>query len=97
MDDILAIVGIAAMVATAIGLAIGLRWFLGDRDDSWAYAEMLSASQAQDWPVGVQEDEPFRWRMEALSRSPRRADGEKGRTSPRTRAPHVPRTATFGG
>lgn len=92
MDDILAIMGIAAMAGSAAALAIGLRWFLGDRGDSWTFGDMLRDSIAHDWPVGVQEEEPFRWHVETLSRGRRGQDGDPVRTSPRAPA-NQPRTA----
>jgi hypothetical protein len=96
MDDMLAIVGIAAMVASAAGFAIGLRWILG-RGDAWAFADTLLTSNTPDWPVGVQEEEPFRWPVGVLRHTPRGRDGETGRTSPRVPAPQLPRAATLRG
>jgi hypothetical protein len=93
MDDILAIAGIAATAAIVAAMAIGLRWFLGDQSDSWTFADMMRASATHGWPVGVQEEEPFRWRVEALSRARRTPAGEAGRASRHAPAPNRPRTA----
>ena len=89
MDDILAIAGIAATAGIVAGLAIGLRWLLGDRGDTWTSTDMLRDSVAHDWPVGVQEEEPFRWRVEALVHTRRGPVIRAGRTSPRAPAPRT--------
>ena len=93
MDDTLAIVGIAATAGIVAAMALALRWFLGDRGDTWTFADMLRESITHDWPVGVQEEEPFRWRIEEPSHSRRAPDGKAGRTSRRAPASNVPRTA----
>ena len=93
MDDIQAIVGIVAMAGIVAGLAFGLRRFLGDREDTWTFAVLRRGSIAHDWPFGVQEEEPFRWHVEALSQTRRGTEGDVRRTSPRAPAPSLPRTA----
>ena len=67
MDDILAIAGIATTAGLVAGLALGLRWILVDRGDPTTLAGIYGVSIGYDWPVGVQEEEPFRWHVEALT------------------------------
>jgi hypothetical protein len=94
MNDLLAIVGIAAMIGIVAVMALGLRWFLGDRGDTWTFVDMQRATSAHGWPVGVQEEEPFRWQVEALANSRRGPVGKVDRTSPRgAQSSNQPRTA----
>jgi hypothetical protein len=83
MDDILAIAGIAATAAIVAGLARGLRWVLVDGDGSMTLASIQAESIGHDWPAGVQEEEPFRWHVEALTEAP------PGRTLPTGALPRL--------
>lgn len=94
MDDILAIVAIAAMAGIVAVMALGLRWFVGDLRDAWTFVDMLRASNTHGWPVGVQEEQSSRWHVETLAPTRRDPVGKADRTSPRaSRSPSQPRTA----
>lgn len=93
MDDILAILGIASTAGIVAAMALGLRWFLGDRGDSWTFADMLRDSASHAWPVGIQEEEPFRWHVETLGRTRRGQGDTAARTSPQAPAANRRRTA----
>jgi hypothetical protein len=93
MSDILTIAEIAATAGIVAAMAFGLRWFLGDRGDTWTSADMQQTSSAHGWPVGVQEEEPFRWHVEALAHSRPIAVGTADRTSPRAPTTELRRTA----
>jgi hypothetical protein len=92
MDDILAIAGIAATAGIVAGLAMGLRWILDDRGDTRT-TDLPRDPIAHHWPAGVQEEEPFRWRVETLSYTRRGPVSNADRTTPRAPAPNLPRTA----
>lgn len=94
MNDLLAILGIAAIAGIVGVMALGLRWFAGDPRDAWTFVDMLRASNAHGWPVGVQEEQPFRWHVETLAPSRRDPVGRADRTSPRAAtSTNQPRTA----
>jgi hypothetical protein len=93
MDDILAIAGIAATVGIVAGLALVLRWILVDRGDPATLASIYLASTRHDWPVGVQEEEPFRWRVEELGLDHRGPVVDPDQTIRRASASNAPRTA----
>jgi hypothetical protein len=81
VQEIMALLGLVATMTTVAVLAIAVGRFASS-DDTWSWTDAFSASWADRWPVGVQEEEPVRWRVEAL--------GEPRRIDPR---PAAPRTA----
>ena len=94
MNDLMAILGIAALAGIVAVMALGLRWFAGDLRDAWTFVDMLRASNTHGWPVGVQEEQPFRWHVETLTPTRRDPVGTAGRESPRAApTPNRPRTA----
>lgn len=80
MQEIMALLGIVAMMAIVAALATAVGWLAGG-DDTWTWADAFRASRADRWPVGVQEDEPTPWRFEAL--------GERRRIDQRPAAPRT--------
>jgi hypothetical protein len=91
VQEIMALAGIAAMMAFVAVLAMAVSRFAGG-GDTWTWSDAFTASWADRWPVGVQEEGPVRWRVEALSTS-RRVDP---RPSGRRTADGIPDPACGG-
>ena len=84
MIDFASLAWLAVYGATFLGIGLALRHIAGWSDGT-SLADMFGGYSDPPWPRGVQEEEPVRWNVAALSRRE-----SSTRTRPDRRCPAVP-------
>ena len=82
MPDIASIV---QTVLASLGIAVAsyLLFLLRRGDDAWSLANIFRAPNFNEWPRGVQEEEPFRWGSTHADPTDAGADLQTGPAAPR--------------